>query len=217
MAANAANVVEDLPGETLDGFDVAGGAPWYASKRAWIAALIAVVLAVEAVVLARQRDPMAAQRQEVAAYDDKQKAELAERWSRFEKFTPQERQRIRELHAAIEADANPDALREQLQAYQLWKAGLSPQQSAALVGLSPQKRIEEVRKFAGEQTAASAKILSSEDAKTIFTWLEKQVDAVQDKLIEATPPEFRERFEQANRNERKWMLMMSIASFRGTM
>ena len=46
MAANAANVVEELPAETLDGFDVDGGAPWYASKRAWIGVLIVIVLAV---------------------------------------------------------------------------------------------------------------------------------------------------------------------------
>lgn len=216
MSVNAYSNVDELSAEALAGFDVDGAAPWYASKRTWIAALIAVVLAGEITLLARNRDPLAAERRAVAALDDSEKARLEANWQRFESFKPAERERVRELHAAMETDAKPDALRAAMASYQEWKAGLSPQQGAALVGLSPQKRIEAVRKFAREQEALAAKTLSNEDAKIILAWLEKQVEVVHDKLFDALPADARERLEHANRRERNWSMIMSIVSFRGS-
>lgn len=216
MAANTPSTVTDEPlAETAMGFDVDGSAPWYAAKRTWAAVLITAVMVGEVVWLVRQRDPLAAQRSAVAGLDDAQKTQLAESWARFEKLTPDERERVHDLHAAIEADADPEKLRATLASYQKWKAGLSPQQSAALVGLSPPKRVDEVRKLAAEQKAVTDKWLSNEDVKKIFDWLEKQVEIAHDKILDAMPPGSRERYQNTPRKDRNWTLIWSITSIRG--
>ena len=217
MAADAMTNVAEEPLETdIEHFGVAGGEPWYVSKRLWVAAAIGAALVVEFALIARARDPLAAERQAVVDLDDATKAQLAERWERFRKLTPEEQQRVRELHAAIETDAQPDELRTALVSYQQWKASLSPQQSAELVGLAPQARLDKVRKFTAEQGAIAAKTLSTEDAKTIVAWLEKQIDLIQDKLMAALPGDARDRLEPLGRRERNWALIMSALSYRGT-
>lgn len=197
-----------------DAFDLDGGRPWYASRRIGAAVLIGAALIGEGVWMAQARDPLAAQRKAVAALDDATKAELVERWERYRKLSPDEQQRLRDLHAAIDADADPGRLRATLASYQQWKSGLSPVQSAELLGLDASARLQRVRAIADEQTAAAARHLSDDDAKKIVAWLERQIDSVQDKLLDALPPDTRKRFESYDRRQRNWSLIMSLVSFR---
>lgn len=214
MSTDVSSAHEAELAAPVDVLDLDGGGPWYAARRTWVAALIGLTLVGEGAFLARARDPLAAQRSAVAALDDPAKAELAERWERFRKLSPEEQQRLRELNAAVEADADPAGLRTTLAAYQQWKSGLSPVQSAELVGLDATARLARVRRFAAEQTAVAARHLSDEDAKRIVAWLERQFDQVQDKLLEALPDEARKRFDALDRRQRNWALIMSLASFR---
>jgi len=188
--------------------------PGYASRRWMLAAILAAAMALEVAWIAGSRDPLASERAAVAALAPQEKAALADRWEQFRKLTPTEQRRLRDLHADIEADADPQGLRNTLAAYQRWKAGLAPVQSASLVGLEPDARLNRVRELTAEQTLADDKTLSAEDSRAVVLWLERQVDSFQDKLFAAMPTETRRRYESLDRRQRNWAVIMSLASHR---
>jgi len=203
-------------GDRVDAIDLFGGdEPQGFALRRWTAAAILVAaMALEIAWIAGTRDPMSAERAAVATLAPQEKAALAERWEQFRKLTPTEQQRLRDLHADIEADTDPQGLRNTLTAYQRWKAGLAPVQSASLVGLEAEARLNRVKELTAEQTLAADKTLSAEDSRAVMLWLERQVDQFQDKLFAAMPTEMRRRYESLDRRQRNWAVIMSLASQR---
>jgi hypothetical protein len=186
------------------------------SPRHWLApALVVLVLVGEFAWIARRTDPLAEQRRAVAALLVDEKATLDEHWERFRKLSLDDQQRLRDLHAAIEQDADPNGLRTALVDYEKWKATLSSQDSASLIGLDPQPRIARVKELADEQSAIAAKTLSPADVRAIIAWLQQQVEANREKLLATLPQGARERLDTLGVTERNTALMMSVLMHRG--
>lgn len=180
-----------------------------------LAVMIAVALPIEIAWFVKHKDPWADSRQVIAALDDAGRAELAADWDRFQKLSGDEQKRLRNLHATIETDADPETLRTALTDYEKWKSGLTPQQSASLVGLSPSERIDRLRALGEEQSTIAARALSPADVKTVMAWLEGEVDKFQDRLIAAVPQPARTRLESLGRRERNITLILAALNLRG--
>lgn len=183
--------------------------------RIALTVMIAIALPIEIAWFVKHEDPWAEQRRAVAELSDADRAKLAADWERFQRLAPDEQRRLRQLEAALDADADPESLRAALADYERWKSGLTPQQSASLVGLSPEQRIERVRILGEEQRSIAAKSLSAADVKTIIAWLEGEVDKFQDRLVGALPPPARERLESLSRRERSITLILAALNLRG--
>ncbi len=177
--------------------------------------LIAVALPMEIAWLVKRSDPWQAERREVAALSEADRAELAAKWDRYQKLTPDEQRRLQALHQAIENDDDPESLRTALADYEKFKSTLSPPQSAALVGLSPPERIAKLRGLAAEQSTVASKALSPADAKTLIAWLEAQVDRNQDRLLAGLPQPAKQRFESLGRREKNVALILAALAYRG--
>lgn len=180
-----------------------------------LAVMIAIALPMEIAWFVKHKDRWAEPRQAIAALDEAGRAELAADWQRFQKLSTDEQRRLRELHAAVETDADPESLRSALADYEKWKSGLSPQQSASLVGLSSGERIDRLRALSEEQRAMAARALSPNDVKTLIAWLEGEVDKFQDRLIAAVPQQARARLESLGRRERNITLILAALNMRG--
>lgn len=191
--------------------EVAPGNGW----RIAVAVMIAAAIPMEIAWFVRYRDPWAQARQSIAALDEAGRAELAADWERFQKLSLDEQKRLRQLQATIEADPDPESLRKALADYEQWKAVLSPQQSASLVGLSPTERIDRVRVLGEEQLVRAARALSPADVKAVIAWLEAEVDKFQDRLIAAVPQPARARLESLGRRERNITLILAALNLRG--
>jgi hypothetical protein len=216
MAADPLPLLHDADAAAAHPFDAAGAGPWYASRRLWLTAALVATLVVEAAWMARRKDSLALQRQTFAALSNDERRGLAEHWDRFHKLAPDEQRRLRTLHEEIERDAAPDALRTTLARYEAWKSGLSPQQSAQLVGLAPDARVDKIIELDRSSTNLATGALSSDDAKVIVGWLERVLAAKQEQLLSALPESSRRRLESFTGRERILALIMNTAALRGT-
>jgi hypothetical protein len=205
----------DLAGHDMSllGGDVEGvRTPWR-----WAAtAIVALVAAAEiAWFFGRAGGSEAVRRQTVAALSPSDQAALAAKFERFQKLDPPEQERLRKLHGAIEADADPEALRKTLAKYESWNAQLPPQVSARLVGVPSDERATKVAAIVAEGREAAAKSFGDADSKVLVAWLEKQVRGHQDEMMAQLPQTMRERLDHMNSRERTWSLMLFALTTRG--
>ncbi|MBA4019862.1 MAG: hypothetical protein C0483_22070 [Pirellula sp.] len=184
-------------------------------RRIAAAAVILAILAGEAAWAYSRAQSPADGRATLAALPAGDKAALAAKYERYQKLPKSERDRVRAL--AIEfADSGDEAgLLATMRDYLRWKSKLVPQQSAMFVGLDAAARLQRVQTIVSEQQAASAQVFSDADSKVVMGWLEAQVRAHQDKLLENLPAIVRERFEAMGSRERTWALMYYVISQKG--
>jgi len=188
------------------------GTPWR-----WAAGAIVVLVAAAEVAwyFGQAGGPEAEHRRSIEAMSPSEQATLAARFERFEKLEPAEQERLRKLHAAIEADADPEALRTTLSRYETWNAQLPPQVSAQLVGLPADQRATKVASIVAERREAAAKTFSEADSQVLVAWLEKQVRGYQDEMMSQLPATMRERLDHMGARERTWALMLFALTQRG--
>lgn len=122
-------------------------------------------------------DSVELQRQRIQALADREKDELRRKLERFHAMSPQEQQRIRQLHADLESDPQGAQLRQILERYNGWLRTLTPTQTAELVDLPVDERIKAIKSQLQKQEMlnvgplAGAKLKSS-DVEAIVSWLD---------------------------------------------
>jgi hypothetical protein len=185
----------------------------HGTKRRVAAALVILLVLVGEIAWAyRRQDPLADRRAAVAALPADEKAALAAKYERFQKLPEAEQKRLNELAEGLTVGGDAPAVLRTMHDYLQWKAKLPPQQSALFVGLEAPERLKKVEQIVGEQRVFASQELSDADAKVIMAWLEQQVKAHQDKLLENLPGTVRERFELMGSRERSWALMYYVLS-----
>ncbi len=198
-----------------DADDVSSSGHTGRSKRAAIALVLAAAAVGEAAWAWTAHRARSEQAAPLAELDDEARAALAAKWDRFAALPETERLRLRELHAAVEADADPESLRRTLGEYQQWVSALPASTSAQLVGLGPAEKAEKVGQIVSEQVRAADQQLSDADSKVLVAWLEKLIATRQDELTADLPQPMRERLDQMGSRERVWAVMLFALTQRG--
>ena len=98
-------------------------------------------------------EPVALRRQRIEEMDLVQKKQLLQRHKQFHAFESEERERLRNLHLAIENDPSRDELRRVMDCYYDWLKTLSSYQYMQLRKLPPQERIERIKTIQQEGRA----------------------------------------------------------------
>lgn len=184
-------------------------------RRVFAALVILLILGGEVAWAYSRAQRTGDERSELAALPAGDKVALAAKYERFQKLPTSEQERLRTLAAEFSTSDNEPELLETLRKYLRWKSKLVPQQSAMFVGLDAEARLKRVQTIAAEQEAATAQEFSDSDSKVVMSWLEAQVRAHQEKLLENLPAIVRERFEAMGGRERTWALMYYVISQKG--
>jgi hypothetical protein len=138
----------------------------------------------------------AARRERIETMTAEEKAELRRKQESFVNLTEAEQVRMRELHNNLEAREDGERLHQVLERYHAWLATLSSAERTEVLSLPPDKRVEKIRTILQKQEderfrkEVSDK-LTREDREAIMKWLTAFVEAHQDEIREATPPEQR--------------------------
>ena len=176
-----------------------------AERRALVWAAAAVLL----LFSAGADDGLEQRRARVAAMTSEEKAALQTRWERYQRLAPAERQRLAQLHAAIEADPQADQLRGVMRRYVEWLGKQPPYVRGQLVEMPVTERVRALRKLAAD--------VSPDDRRRAVEWLDQQVAALESKAVQAIPGDRRQFLARmpAEQRRRFWMLMLLERSRHG--
>jgi hypothetical protein len=131
-----------------------------------------------------------------------QKEELRRRKLAFDELSDPEKNRLRDLHAAITSDSNADELMATLKSYSRWLANLDPAEKFELQKIAdPDKRIARIKELIQQQEERRFRQyfekLPDDDRKTIYQWLGEFVASHADEIREKLPPSSRQRVNDA--------------------
>ncbi len=176
-----------------------------ARRRALRWAAAAVLL----LVFAGADEGLEQRRARVAAMSPEEKAALQARWERYQRLPPAERQRIAQLHAAIEADPQAERLRGAMRRYVEWLGKQPPYVRGQLVEMPVAERVRALRKLAAD--------VSPEDRRKAVEWLDQQVAVLEAKAAQAIPGDRRQFLARmpAEQRRRFWVLMLLERSRHG--
>jgi len=114
--------------------------------------------------------------------DTQQREQLSQNYERFLHLDPEDRDRLRSLHAELEAAPDRDELRQVMQHYHEWLNALPANQRMTLAALPDEdrlNRIDEIRTFQEQQKHR----VSPQDLQVIAAWARKH--ELQRKWMEA--------------------------------
>jgi hypothetical protein len=127
-----------------------------------------------------------------------EKAELLRKKQRFDELPPQEKERLRELHAKISAAPDAAELEKLLGRYCDWLKNLSSLERAEVQSLPPSERIARIKEIVVRQegnrfTEYVQAQLPKEDRDAIYKWLDEFVQQHEEEIIDRLPHEVRRR------------------------
>ena len=135
-----------------------------------------------------------------------QKEELSRKRLRFDELDAAEKQRRRDLHAAISADAMADELLDAATRYNRWLANLDSAERSALLDIKePTQRIARIKELMQQQEERRFRQyfanLPREDRETIYRWLGEFVAARASEIRDRLPQPMRERLGEISDDE----------------
>lgn len=167
--------------------------------------------------VARADEPLASRRERIETKDLLQKKQLLERHKQFQAFTPNERERLRNLHREIESDSDRDELRQVMNRYYDWLKTLSSYELMELRKLSPEERIERIKALKRKDRARErgrergefrrfvpgfdrynkmVQQISSHDKRAMLRWTAEYAAGHEDAFIESLPETSRRRLQR---------------------
>jgi len=148
-------------------------------------------------------DVLAERRARIVQASPAMKEELLRRQQRFEQFEPTEQSRLRDLAAAVETAPDAEKLRGVLERFDAWLHGLSSLERERLSQLSPDARLERIRRLKTTVTRLAAP-LSPPDAQAMIAWIEHRV-------MDRAPPAIRQQLEALSPVERRRAIARNLA------
>lgn len=148
-------------------FDACGA--W---RRDLLRAAVWLVCGLGMVKPARAEDAIAERRVRIEAMTAAEREQLARRYDRFMALAPEEQERLRALHRALEQDPAANELRAVMARYHRWLSRLSTAQRAELLAMDPEERLEKIRQLRLEKRARQRRRLSPEDRQAVRSWIE---------------------------------------------
>jgi hypothetical protein len=144
-------------------------------------------------------EALAARRAELEALSPEQKAALRKQFERFQEKTPDERDRLRSLDAALRADPERQLLRGVLRSYYNWLPTVSPLVREDLRKLSADEAIDQIVRLKQEETRrllGSQNPFTREDSNKYEQWVQDQTWKNKQDILEKAKPEDRAWFEE---------------------
>jgi len=151
---------------------------------------------------ARAQESYAEGRQRLQGMSDEEKEALQKKKDHFDQLKPDEQQRLRRLHAAIEREPNAGELWGTATLYARWLSNLDPAERSTLLDIKdpPERiaRIKEIMKHQEERRFQQyAFLLPEDDLKAIYKWLGEWVLAHYDAIRDRLPRDIRQRMDEA--------------------
>jgi hypothetical protein len=131
----------------------------------------------------------------LAGLTPQQRQELAAKQQQFAQLDEEEKTRLRQLHAQVQASPDAKKLQSVLHQYSLWLASLSPNERYAVLDTDIPERVERIRqlRLREEDTRLTAVGLTSKDAQIVLEWFQQQATQHEPTLLKTM-----------NDEERKW-------------
>lgn len=155
-------------------------------------------------------------RERVRQMSARDQAELLRKHERFDRLSPAEQQRMRDLHEELSHDPRAPQLLQTLASYSAWLQTLTAAERAELLGMDPQARVDHIRQLQQEQRRDEARRLGIpqvtipvEDAKIVLEWIEAYLQRSRPHF-EQRVPQLAERLQQTTDRKRQH-LMLSFA------
>lgn len=123
------------------------------------------------------QDAPPALRQQVSALSPMEKRDLQQKQTLFDRLSPQEQDRLRQLHAEIQDDQRADQLEKVLEHYAHWLNTLPAGQRAELLSLPPDQRLAEIKRVLRQQETMRlgnllTHQLTDEDSASVLAWFD---------------------------------------------
>ncbi len=136
---------------------------------------------------------------EVAKLSSEQKAELLRKKDRFDKLTDAERQRLRDIHAELEASPDNLALKTVMGNYCNWLRNLSSRDRDQVLSLPADERIKRIKEIVSRQEAQRFSdyvrfYLPKSDQQAIYKFLDEFVTTHEQEILD-----------RLDDNERRWV------------
>lgn len=124
---------------------------------------------------------------------DAEKTALLQKKRRFDDLPAAEQERLREFHAALQADPRQAELKHVLERYSGWLRTLTPLERAELTSLPADKRLKKIGELLHDQDAqrfrmmAKGFLLTPEDLSTIQQWCDEFIDNHAQEVLDHIP------------------------------
>ena len=183
-----------------------------ARLRLWFIALAAVFLP----SWAHADDSPEERHERLQSLTEEENNDLVRKKRRFDSLSPDQQERLRQLHEQISTDAQAEQLRQTLVLYNEWLKTLTTDQRAELEGLSGEERIAKIREFKQHQEERNFRILNEselppEDVREIMLWANNYIMRVQDEILAWMPPDYQRFARNADPQRRRRMIMNALA------
>jgi hypothetical protein len=137
-------------------------------------------------------DVLADRRQRVEQMSPAEKQELWELQQRFYRLDPEQRDRLRQLHAEMENQPEAERLRAIMARYANWLKTLPAGERAELLSLPPEERIAQIRAIVQRQATSQMRYLvadelSDRDLAAIVFWMKDIVRRREPEILQKLP------------------------------
>lgn len=190
------------------------------TTKRFISAQLFIALSAAALPL-RADDLLEARLKRIEEMSPAEKAELFQKKKRFDDLTAQEQERIRKLHAEVEARSDRDELVNVMKIYHDWLRTLTTNQRAILRAKpDEEQRVAYIKQIVAEQQRAAWRKLAEQaspgDLDVVFNWLKEFVQRNQEKLA---PGELGKRLAELDEDRQTLVLihLMYAARFPGAL
>lgn len=153
-------------------------------------------------------------RERVRQMSSRDQAELLRKKERFDRLSPAEQQRMRQLHDELSHDPRAPQLLHTLASYSAWLQTLTAAERAELLGMEPQARVDQIRQWQQEQRRDEAGRLGIpqvtipvEDAKLVMEWIETYLQRSRPHF-EQRVPQLAERLQQTTDRKRQHFMLV---------
>jgi hypothetical protein len=135
-----------------------------------------------------------------------QKDDLRRKKQRFDELSDDEKQRLRDLHAAIVSDPSATELSHTVTRYTRWLSSLEASERSILLDIKdPEQRIARIKELMQQQEERRFRQyfsnLPEDDRKTIYKWLSEFIAAHADEIVQRLPPHVKQRIADAEGDE----------------
>ncbi len=158
-------------------------------------------------------EDLAERRERVRQMSARDHAELLRKHERFDRLSPNEQERMRQLHDELSNDPQAPQLLQTLASYSAWLQTLTAAERAELLGMEPRARVEQIRQLQQEQRRDEARRLGIpqvtipvEDAKIITEWIEAYLQRSRPHF-EQRVPQLAERLQQTSDRKRQQFML----------
>jgi hypothetical protein len=170
--------------------------------------------------LAADDDGVMSSTERLQKMSPERKESLSRKRLRFDELDPAEQQRLRDLHAAVSADANHTELLDTATRYKRWLENLDPAERSALLDIKDgAQRIARIKEIMQQQEERRFKQyfenLPRDDREAIYGWLGEFVVSKAQEIRDRLPDHMRERIDEATDAEaRRRELFMTWQAWR---